>query len=167
MNKNIDGFFSDKSRLSCLSTYCKSCHRERKSEYRERTIEERKKKEAEWYQRRSEYKKGYKRLFYGKNKEKIQSRRRELKYGVDNDGVRALLEVQGEKCGICKKSIGMDACVDHDHETREIRGLLCKGCNLAIGCFKDNKLLVMSAYTYLNSPPARNQSNGSEFERVD
>ena len=45
-----------------------------------------------------------------------------------------LLEQQGGVCGICGKKPGkrrMD--IDHDHETLEIRGLLCWSCNYKLG----------------------------------
>ena len=38
--------------------------------------------------------------------------------------------------------------VDHDHETGKVRGLLCNGCNIAIGYAKDSPetLRRMAAY---------------------
>lgn len=51
-----------------------------------------------------------------------------------------LLKKQGGKCPLCGKEIDLtvrgnksDYVVDHDHNTGLIRGVLCRGCNGAIG----------------------------------
>ncbi len=41
--------------------------------------------------------------------------------------------------------------VDHDHETGQVRRLLCNRCNRAIGLFRDNPHLLEKAATYLRS----------------
>jgi hypothetical protein len=40
--------------------------------------------------------------------------------------------------------------IDHAHESRLIRGLLCTNCNKAIGHFKDDPSLLLRAIAYLN-----------------
>lgn len=58
-------------------------------------------------------------------------------------------------CSICKVPMVVggrksnSVCVDHDHITGEIRGLLCNNCNRAIGLFFDNKNILLSAVKYL------------------
>jgi hypothetical protein len=56
---------------------------------------------------------------------------------------------QESKCAICKQDFGVE-CVDHDHKTGHVRGLLCKACNLGLGYFRDNKLSLANAITYLD-----------------
>lgn len=41
------------------------------------------------------------------------------------------------------------ACVDHNHFTQKIRGLLCKDCNIGLGMFKDNPILLHNGALYL------------------
>jgi len=40
--------------------------------------------------------------------------------------------------------------VDHDHKTGKLRGLLCRACNLALGGFKDDVVVLENAIKYLN-----------------
>jgi Recombination endonuclease VII len=44
---------------------------------------------------------------------------------------------------------GRALCVDHDHSTGQVRGLLCKRCNYALGLLEDTKSLVR-AVEYLH-----------------
>lgn len=54
---------------------------------------------------------------------------------------------QGKVCAICG---GVDRlCVDHDHATGEIRGVLCLNCNNGLGRFKDDPELLRKAIRYL------------------
>jgi hypothetical protein len=39
--------------------------------------------------------------------------------------------------------------IDHSHNSKNIRGLLCKKCNTGIGMFKDNIQLLENAINYL------------------
>jgi hypothetical protein len=53
-----------------------------------------------------------------------------------------------EICGILAPSHRRHA-IDHDHETGEVRGLLCDTCNKGLGLFKDNPTLLSKAQEYL------------------
>jgi len=50
-------------------------------------------------------------------------------------------------CQICSKTT--DLCYDHDHNTMEFRGVLCRQCNGAIGQLGDNLQGIAKAYKYL------------------
>lgn len=56
---------------------------------------------------------------------------------------------QQAQCDICGKVFCDDDCIDHDHTTNELRGLLCSGCNLGIGHLKDSADLCQKAANYL------------------
>lgn len=62
-----------------------------------------------------------------------------------------MLAAQGGVCAICGETnaSGRDLSVDHDHETGEIRQLLCSNCNTGIGLLKDNPELLIKASAYL------------------
>ena len=64
----------------------------------------------------------------------------------------AMLESQGGACSICGNQPGVGLrrlVVDHDHVMGRVRGLLCHGCNQALGRFNDDPLLLASAIRYL------------------
>lgn len=60
---------------------------------------------------------------------------------------------QGGLCAICKQppSSGRykKLCVDHDHKTAKVRGLLCYNCNMGLGYFHDNSIALEAAVAYL------------------
>jgi len=68
------------------------------------------------------------------------------------DSYDALWDFQKGLCGICGSELMWDSKlthVDHDHETGEIRGLLCSICNQGLGSFRDDIELLRSAVKYL------------------
>lgn len=55
-------------------------------------------------------------------------------YGVTLEQYDKMFEQQDGKCAICNQSeLGYRLCIDHDHKTGRVRGLLCHGCNLSLG----------------------------------
>jgi len=79
-------------------------------------------------------------------------------YGIDHDEYDRMLTEQQGCCEICKSPdpkgrwIGNSRafCVDHDHATGEVRGLLCNSCNQGLGNFYDNVENLERAIIYLN-----------------
>src|SRR6266404_1578474 len=56
------------------------------------------------------------------------------RFGITLEEYDRLFELQLGGCAICKQiSGGKRLAIDHDHDTGEIRGLLCVSCNTAIG----------------------------------
>jgi len=93
-----------------------------------------------------------------KNPEKAHtlSRRSTLNsnHGIKLEVYVELLKQQKGKCKICftKNPGGMGAFhVDHDHKTKEVRGLLCHRCNLGLGYFKDDCKIMISAVDYVKN----------------
>lgn len=84
-------------------------------------------------------------------------RRRLLKsYGAPSDDYHELLESQGGGCAICGAIPTSDLNIDHDHNKLEhvsYRGLLCTGCNIGLGGFKDDPEILMKAISYLQNAP--------------
>ena len=77
-------------------------------------------------------------------------------HGLTLDDYDRMLAEQGHRCAICgtPAAPGERLHVDHDHETSEVRGLLCGPCNRGLGLYKDSPALLANAINYLE----RNQS---------
>jgi len=73
----------------------------------------------------------------------------EKKYGITMSEYDVLFDSQDGLCGVCSKASKISLCVDHDHKTGVVRGLLCRQCNSAIGQLGDNIEGVASALRYL------------------
>jgi hypothetical protein len=65
---------------------------------------------------------------------------------------------EGATCMACRRKhpptkgqVLTTVCVDHDHETNKVRGLLCNSCNKALGLFKDSPNILNQAINYLGT----------------
>ncbi len=76
-------------------------------------------------------------------------RRQHLKrhYDMTVEEFDAMLEAQGGRCACCSSAPATD--VDHDHETDEIRGLLCGPCNRMLGQAGESVARLMLGVDYL------------------
>ncbi len=88
-------------------------------------------------------------------KKKVKFALVERKYGIEEKDWRLIWDAQNGKCEICGRGFEEDknymgAHVDHCHDTGEIRGLLCLGCNAGLGSFRDNIESLRSAIEYLS-----------------
>lgn len=75
--------------------------------------------------------------------------RRKTAFGIDQTRYEALLLMQCGQCAICGSIPDYNLCVDHDHETGQIRGLLCRPCNLVLGNAKDDTIILTNAIDYI------------------
>jgi hypothetical protein len=91
---------------------------------------------------------------------KRADRKKTLKarYGISIEQYDAILKAQNGGCGVCGRpertvqragSPIQNLAVDHDHETKRIRGLLCQPCNRALGNMGDSLEGVMRFVDYL------------------
>ena len=75
-------------------------------------------------------------------------------YGITEADYDAMYFEQEGCCAICGKHQTQDKrrfCVDHCHETGNVRALLCHNCNTALGKFQDNEDLLRRAADYIRS----------------
>ena len=94
------------------------------------------------------------------------------RYKTTYQQVRALWEAQGGTCALCETPLELDSTqpgqadvvhVDHCHSTKDVRGLLCRHCNLLLGHAKDRVVVLEAAIRYLHKSagcvPERTASN--------
>ena len=83
-------------------------------------------------------------IHYWSEKQKIVISKKDSEYIENHDG----------RCDICgqNRSVSNRAlCIDHDHLTGIFRGMLCSKCNVGLGHFDDNPIILKSAIEYLSS----------------
>lgn len=92
------------------------------------------------------------RAWYRANRERVIKRVKKHRlaslYGLSLEQFEAIRLEQGGGCAICARN-DSPLVVDHCHSTGAVRGLLCDGCNTAIGRLGDNAESVSRALAYL------------------
>ena len=80
-------------------------------------------------------------------------------YGLSREDYLRLWSEQHGACAICEKRFSRDPSkaaqsvhVDHDHETGEVRALLCPQCNTVVGLTENHPELLEKAIRYLRHP---------------
>lgn len=86
-----------------------------------------------------------------------------------------MYKAQGGRCAICGvrgdvQELGFkqreSLCVDHDHDTGAIRGLLCSPCNLGIGKLEDDPEIISNAVKYLRKHKRKSYGKGARARRI-
>lgn len=73
-------------------------------------------------------------------------------YGISIADAARMLADQGGTCANrgCHRILSFDknTCVDHDHQTGAVRGLLCRSCNTTLGLFGDSPERIRGLLEY-------------------
>ncbi len=93
--------------------------------------------------------------FHGNSARKQQLSDRSLLkyYGITRADYDRMSAEQNYRCAICGQETTNALHVDHNHQTKQVRGLLCENCNFGIGLFDENPETMAKAIVYLNLPP--------------
>lgn len=126
---------------------------------------------ARYYAAHPEQKRESLRRFVAANPDRMALliRRSELrrKYGVSLEEYDALAEKQGHVCAICgQQETAQEArylAVDHCHRTGEVRGLLCRSCNSALGLLDDDPERVRAVLRYLEQAASRRRHSSDHY----
>lgn len=95
-----------------------------------------------------------------KNPDKIKGyelKRKRNGFEITLEEYNEMVIAQGDICAICRKDPKViftdikhqSLMIDHNHLTKEIRGLLCANCNLALGHLKEDEDIIWNMLEYL------------------
>ena len=165
IEKSIDEFYKDKSGRLGVRNTCKECSksynekwRMEHPEYSDQYHATHQEEERQYFEKIKTIRQIKDKKRYAQNTKKLRAYKRHLKYGITDQQYHAILVLQSGVCAIChqpeirlNKADGtiLPLAVDHNHDTGEIRGLLCHSCNLALGIFKDDPKRLLAASQYL------------------
>lgn len=111
------------------------------------------------------------RKYYNNNRDKSTVRRRKYRennrekdnltklvwrikrnFGISLEERDNILRSQDGKCAICGTDnfTSKGICIDHNHMSGKIRGILCSRCNSGLGMFIDSRDIIIKAYWYLD-----------------
>ena len=79
-------------------------------------------------------------------------RRLHQEFGIDEYIYLEMFDKQKGRCAICGKHqsvLARKLDIDHNHATGQVRGLLCRHCNLGIGYFFENINIIQKSINYL------------------
>lgn len=130
--KSILEFSKAPSNKDGLRNCCKQCDSLRRKQDYYANIERETLKSKEYY----------------KKNPRTSTKNRWYKYRITEKEYLALLAAQDNKCAICFTET--DLCVDHNHVTSVVRGLLCSQCNTALGLVKENANTLKNMLAYLS-----------------
>ena len=86
------------------------------------------------------------------NPERTRNNDLKRNYGITLKEHQQMFDQQQGVCAICKNEGDgkwKKLCVDHDHKTGKVRGLLCSNCNRMLGLVGDNINALTNAVSYL------------------
>jgi len=155
--KPLTEYYARKEAPSKKMSACRSCRVKTTLAWRssERGRQSSVKAAAEWRRKNREASRAASRKWAAENLENRRNYRFLKDYGVSRSEVADYLLSVGGRCEICQHEIHLGgrskwrACVDHCHETGDVRGVLCSNCNSAIGLFANNPDLLISGSRYL------------------
>ena len=128
--KPFTAFWPDRSKKQGYMARCKNCKgAERRA----------------WRQRHP----NHDRDRYQANRARERERHTLRKYGISLADYEAMFAAQGGRCAICRTPATRTLDIDHDHETGEVRGLLCTSCNRMLGHAGDDQATLIAAIAYL------------------
>lgn len=137
----IDFPFQDK-KINKIMSACKACKSIKQKEKRINNNELQRKKDRENYQKTKTHRIEYARQYREKYPDRTRATNLKMKYGITQDDYNQMIINQNYKCAICDRNMtdyGKFFCVDHNHNSGKIRGLLCDPCNYGLGFYEKHK----------------------------
>lgn len=140
VQKSMDNFAKNKRKPSGYNSWCKACTNQ-------------------WAKDNKEVRSEKIKAYYEANKEEILEYKKNWhylkRYNLTLEELLTMKVEQNSRCKICGKHESetprKSLCVDHNHTTGKVRGLLCESCNQGLGLFYDNPDNLKNALEYLLS----------------
>ena len=132
-------------------SYCAECRNEYARDFRAEDVGESRRKANAYYAANAVHKREVARQWRAATGYARKDLLRKL-YGITLEQYQELLAAQDGVCAICRqppRGKRKFLVVDHDHETGQIRGLLCVTCNIGLGALRDRTDLLQAALVYL------------------
>lgn len=164
VEKPITEFYKNKLGKYGVRSYCKICELLWGDKWRKNHPERAKEIQKNYKKNNPEKYKASQKKYRDTHKEEIHQRFVEYKaghpevvrdnhirsrYGISIDDYNKIFIKQDGRCAICGENQSERLAIDHDHITGEIRGLLCRKCNLMLGYSGDNPGILRSAASYI------------------
>lgn len=159
IEKDISLFYTDKHKASGYMSWCKACSTVANKKAYHNNAEDRRNKRKEYYYLNREEEIIRRGKYRQRNVDKHRGHKYKQLYGITLDQYEDMRCAQNYKCAICnldeKENKNKKLFVDHCHETKKVRALLCLWCNSALGSFKDNINTLEKATAYLKEHNAK------------
>ena len=123
-------------------------HREYMEEYKKGNAEKIKTYAREYYRNKNnipqeDFRGPYDGRYLNNKKEKAYLYNIKYSYGLTEEEYNKMPKY----CEVCGSTERL--CIDHDHNTGKVRGILCGRCNIALGMLKDNPIYIDNLKKYL------------------
>ena len=150
----LENFYKAAGTRDGLRRDCKGCFQARAAARYRANPEQMKERARRWQAANPERVAENLRRYQASGRKAASDRRSHLKrkYDLTVEQYDEMLAAQRGGCAICGRPPRDDIAlhVDHDHETGQVRGLVCFRCNNALGDFNDDPALLESASAYLD-----------------
>ena len=136
--KPLTEFYKNKDSKDGHLNACKKCQSEQMKESHSENRDERIKKMKDYNSK-------------PENKERARCLQLQRRFGITLDDYNQMFTEQNGCCAVCGKHEKEQAkalAVDHDHETGEVRELLCHACNVSFGLLREDPEIILSLLAY-------------------
>lgn len=149
------GFYKNPHIADGLSGWCKDCQSEYSRKRWKRDKEKISAQHREYYIKHRDEANERAAKWRKKHPGRVREVMRKSIHGVTPERFESMFLAQKGRCAICREAL-VNPNIDHCHNTGRIRGLLCRGCNLGLGNFKDSIDLLRLAAKYLTKTKQQN-----------
>lgn len=145
----VDSFHRRTAARDGRQAYCKACARSKLGGWQAANADRVRELFRNWTDVNAAHRKKYKKQIYTTTRKASENNRLRRTYGISLDDYETMCQAQDGGCLICRTQTKL--CIDHDHKTGAVRGLLCRKCNTALGQFRDDPEILRKAAAYLEA----------------